>query len=195
MERHLLGVGVQRAMIEKRLIETIRAQFKLDWHGIHGANHWARVRENGLRLAANTGALSNVVELFAFLHDSRRLNDNVDPEHGKRAAAFAGELRERSVIDVSDSDFDLLALACSGHSDGFTDADVTVQTCWDADRLDLGRVGIRPHPFYLCTEAAKSPSVIDWAYSRSLRRTDERKKDSRQASVEHSPLGLTCDSR
>ena len=41
------------------------------------------------------------------------------------------------------------------HSDGRVDADVTVQTCWDADRLDLGRVGKRPDPRLLCTPAAR----------------------------------------
>jgi hypothetical protein len=33
--------------------------------------------------------------------------------------------------------------------------DVTIQTCWDADRLDLGRVGIRPDPARMGTEAGK----------------------------------------
>ena len=39
---------------------------------------------------------------------------------------------------------ELLIEACKYHSDGFTEADITVQTFRDADRLDLGRVGIRP---------------------------------------------------
>lgn len=155
-------------MVDRQLIAVVRGQFKLDWHGIHGASHWSRVRQNGLKLAETTGARVAVIELFAFLHDSRRLNDDLDPEHGSRAVAFARQLREQSIIELSDSDFDLLDLACAKHSDGWTSAEVTVQTCWDADRLDLGRVGIRPHPFYLCTEAAKSPSVIDWAFNRSL---------------------------
>jgi uncharacterized protein len=46
---------------------------------------------------------------------------------------------------------------------------VTVQTCWDADRLDLGRVGKHPHPRYLCTPAARDREVIEWAYRRSVR--------------------------
>jgi uncharacterized protein len=43
-----------------------------------------------------------------------------------------------------------------------------VQTCWDADRLDLGRVGKRPDPRRLCTPAARDRDVIEWAYRRSL---------------------------
>lgn len=50
-----------------------------------------------------------------------------------------------------------------------TTGDVTVQTCWDADRLDLGRVGTRPDRRYLCTIAAKEKATIDWAYERSVR--------------------------
>jgi uncharacterized protein len=160
----------KNSMIEKQLIEVIRQQFKLDWHGIHGSAHWARVRENGLKLAETTGAKAEVVELFAFLHDSRRLNDHTDPLHGMRAAEFAATLRAQGVIALADADFDLLALACTKHSDGLTVADVTVQTCWDSDRLDLGRVGIQPQARYLCTDAARDPSVIGWAYRRSLRR-------------------------
>ena len=83
-------------VIDKKLIKIIRDQFRLDWHGIHGAGHWARVRENGLRLTATTGANEKIVELFAFLHDSRRLHDGPDPEHGERAADFANELREQA---------------------------------------------------------------------------------------------------
>jgi uncharacterized protein len=45
--------------------------------------------------------------------------------------------------------------------------DITVLTCWDADRLDLGRVGIRPAAHRLCTDAARDPAMIEWAYRRS----------------------------
>ena len=75
------------------LIRTIRAQFALDWDEIHGIQHWERVRENGLRLAASTGANPTVVELFAYLHDSRRLDDCEDASHGARAAAYLQTLR------------------------------------------------------------------------------------------------------
>lgn len=38
------------------LIRIIREQYQLPWDGIHGVSHWARVLENGLRLAPLTGA-------------------------------------------------------------------------------------------------------------------------------------------
>jgi uncharacterized protein len=54
------------------------------------------------------------------------------------------------------------------HTDGMVAADPTTQTCWDADRLDLGRVGIRPNAELLCTPAARAPQIIEWAWQRSL---------------------------
>lgn len=155
-------------MITQHLIDIIRNQFALAWTGIHGAPHWTRVRENGLRLAARTGAKSRVVELFAFLHDARRLHDGHDPQHGQRAAHFAKELAG-SAFQLEPADLELLTIACSKHSDGLITGDITVMTCWDADRLDLGRVGNRPRPDLLCTAAARDPAVLEWAYKRSLR--------------------------
>ena len=155
-------------MIDKELVHIIRRQFRLDWSGIHGAPHWARVRENGLRLAELTGAKPRVIELFAFLHDSRRLNDGHDPEHGPRAAQFAQSL-VGIAFELESDDLELLLAACGSHSDGLTVGDITVLTCWDADRLDLGRVGITPDPERLCTTAARDSVILEWALKRSQR--------------------------
>jgi uncharacterized protein len=155
------------SFITKALVEILREQFLLDWQGIHGAPHWARVRRNGLSLSGHTGANVRVVEYFAFLHDCRREHDGHDLEHGHRAAEFAFEIRA-DYLRLDDAEFELLLVACRGHSDGGLEADVTVQTCWDADRLDLGRVGIVPCPTRLCTAAARADAVIDAAYRRSL---------------------------
>ena len=150
------------------LANHIRSQFKLDWEGIHGPSHWARVRAMGLELSLVTGADPLVVELFAWFHDARRLNDGYDPEHGARGAELAGEVRGK-FFEVTDEQFALLQEACRGHSDGHLEADVTVQTCWDSDRLDLGRVGNTPDPRRLCTDAARSPEVRQRAEARSER--------------------------
>jgi uncharacterized protein len=61
----------------------------------------------------------------------------------------------------------MLHYACSFHTGGLTDADPTVQACWDADRLDLGRVYITPDPRYLCTPVAKRTDTIQWADERA----------------------------
>ena len=148
------------------LIQTILEDYQLPWRGVHGITHWARVLENGLRLASSTGAQTQVVVLFAVFHDSKRTNESKDPGHGRRGAEFAKTLNGK-VFDLSDNDFALLEIACAYHTDSLTTGDITVQTCWDSDRLDLGRVGIIPDPRYLCTEAAKQAELLNWANERS----------------------------
>lgn len=155
-------------MISQELMALIEQGFALHLDGIHGKAHWTRVRNNGLRLAEQTGADTKVVELFAFLHDSKRMNDGHDLQHGARAAQWAASLRG-SLLDLPDSEFELLRFACEHHTDGLTEADITIQTCWDADRLDLGRIGIWPNPRRLCTSAAKESAMIDWAVTQSRR--------------------------
>lgn len=147
------------------ILAIVRKQFALPLNGIHGEAHWFRVRENGLRLALETGADIDVVELFALLHDSKRSSNGLDPGHGVRAALFAQELAGYA-IDLPADKLQLLCLACREHDAGFTDGDVTVRTCWDADRLDLWRIRIRPDPRRLCTAAARKPETIRWALSR-----------------------------
>lgn len=149
------------------MIKAIRANYALDWTGIHGIAHWARVYENGMRVGQMTGARMDVVRLFAVFHDSGRLNDGHDPNHGRRGADLARRLRDR-FLQLADEDFELLTFACAHHTSGTKTEDPTVQTCWDADRLDLGRVGIIPNPRRLCTAAARNPDILRWAYRRSL---------------------------
>jgi uncharacterized protein len=152
----------------RQVVRAARERFALDLHGIHGVAHWQRVRENGLRVARHSGADPLIVELFAFLHDCCREDDGSDPGHGERAAEFAASLRG-TLLHLSDDDFDLLFEAIRDHELGRTRGDITVLTCWDADRLDLGRVYRRPNPAYLGTEFARQRSTIEWAYKRSLR--------------------------
>jgi len=148
------------------LVGIVRSRFALDWKGVHGVSHWVRVRENGLLLAERTGARVDVVELFALFHDSQRVNDERDPGHGSRGAAFARSLAG-SVFDLDPEGLELLMEACRGHSDGHMTGDSTVVTCWDADRLDLGRIGIDPDPARLCTDAAREPAMLERALRRS----------------------------
>lgn len=112
----------------RQILKIARQQLRIAWEGAHGASHWARVRDNGLRLAETTGAHVEVVELFALLHDTQRENEYHDPEHGRRAARFAEKLAG-DVFQISSENLKLLVLACEGHSDGHVEADVTVLGC------------------------------------------------------------------
>ena len=148
------------------IVQAILKEYALPLDGIHGVLHWARVLENGLRLSQATGARIEIVRLFAVFHDSRRINEGIDPNHGERGAEFAVKLRGR-LFDLPDDEFILLHRACCGHTHERTHPDITIQTCWDSDRLDLGRVGIMPHPSRLCTELAKRKETIQWADGRA----------------------------
>ena len=155
------------SLLSRQLIAAVRERFVLDWHGIHGVPHWARVRMSGLAIGERIGAGLDVIELFAFLHDSCRENDGRDRAHGLRAVDFAASLRGR-FFDIDDAGFDLLGEACATHSDGQMKADPTVQACWDADRLDLWRVWITTDPRRLATQVARSGEVFAEAKRRSL---------------------------
>jgi uncharacterized protein len=149
----------------KPIIDTILQDYALPLDGPHGVSHWARVLENGLRLAQNNRANIEVVQLFAIFHDARRVNENVDDGHGMRGAELAAKLR--GMFSLSDQDFDILYVACADHTEGKIEGDITVQTCWDADRLDLGRVRIMPEQTKLCTDAAKDRKILKWADGRA----------------------------
>lgn len=147
------------------LLRVILAEYTLHVFGDHGVVHWARVLENGLAVAERSGADRDVVMLFALFHDARRLNEWDDEDHGLRGAMLAHSLRG-TLVHLDDARFELLYEACRLHTEGHTEADVTIQTCWDADRLDLGRVGITPEPSLLCTPAARR--LIRWADTRAV---------------------------
>jgi len=152
--------------VDPRFVKIVLDQFSLPIGGIHGVFHWARVMENGMRLAAECGARLDVVEYFALLHDSRRLDDGLDEYHGARAVQFASAFRN-PWIDLDEEGFVFLEQAMSRHTGGACDGNVTVQVCLDADRLDLERVGIQPDPRWLCTPHAREPETIAWASARA----------------------------
>lgn len=147
-----------------RILSFILERYTLPRRGYHGVVHWARVYENGVRLVASTGADVEIVALFALFHDSCRVNEARDDGHGLRGGELARSLRG-ALVNLEDARFELLHSACSRHTDGLISSNPTIASCWDADRLDLGRVGIRPHPDRLCSNAARD--LLDWADERS----------------------------
>ena len=119
----------------------------------HGLDHWKRVERNALYLAQFNNADKKVLSYFAYLHDVMRENDGRDLGHGPRAAAFI--MKYRDSFPLSDNQFKQLKDACKGHTVGQRPDCITINTCWDADRLDLGRVGITPDSKYLFNAEAK----------------------------------------
>lgn len=153
------------------LLPLIRRQYRLEWDGLHGAPHWARVLENGLHLCAATPTLRrDVVVHFALLHDACRHNDDHDPQHGPRAALFAEQLHHEGHLSLDPEGLALLMEACRTHTGGRIPAHPTVMACWDSDRLDLPRIwGIRVKPERLGTPAARATETIAWATDKAHR--------------------------
>ena len=121
---------------------------------LHGVSHWERVERNGQMLATPDCDLT-VIRLFAYLHDSCRVDDSYDDQHGPRAAKMIVSLRKTLLKDLTDHQFELLQTACYLHTTAHSTGDPTIDVCFDADRLDLGRVGITPDPRKMATKRGK----------------------------------------
>jgi uncharacterized protein len=146
-----------------RLVDAVLERSTGKNSSIHGEDHWKRVGAAGLALLPETPeADPSLVFLFALFHDSMRVNDSIDPMHGPRAAVLARELRG-GPFDLGDEEMKLLAFACEEHTNGKLGKEQTIGVCWDADRLNLWRVGFEPDPRFLSTEAARSEERIAWA--------------------------------
>jgi uncharacterized protein len=128
--------------------------FRCGPHTVHGPDHWQRVLHTGLSLAGDAGADAIVVALFALLHDVCREDDGADPEHGRRAAELIATM-QGDFFQLTLAQLEALQAACRLHTAGKRSLDATIGACWDADRLDLGRVGTTPDPKFMSTAAGR----------------------------------------
>ena len=128
-------------------IQPIIDYVSKDWQlgPIHGIEHWKRVERNGLLLATDE-VNTTVVRLFAYLHDHKRLSDGWDLEHGQRAAENLDNIRQNLLSKLTDEEFCMLRRACLEHSLKERTGIPTIDACFDADRMDLPRVGYKPDP-------------------------------------------------
>lgn len=159
----------------EKLRQILGAQFALGPDSIHGPGHWRRVERFGVRVAELEGAAPEalvIVRLFAVFHDCRRDNESWDPEHGLRGSRMAETLRGKH-FELGDEDFERLRYACAHHTGGMVSDDPAIGACWDADRLDLMRLGVTPNRKLLSTAAAREPRTIDWAWQLVL---EDRRK-------------------
>jgi len=144
-----------------RLVTAARTGAPLADSPTHGEQHWRAVARTGLEIKnADRVVSGRVLFLFALLHDARRFTTEPDPEHGPRAADLAVDLRERAFFSLDDARMALLVEACQLHDTGATSHEPTVGACYDADRLQLTRMGITPDPALLSRPVSRVPSFI-----------------------------------
>jgi uncharacterized protein len=138
----------------------------------HGPRHWKCVALTGLELASrDRGVDLATVIAFAQLHDSQRLNEFHDPQHGPRAAAIASAAIAAGRLpgfDAGTRHASQLVEAIRDHTTSARTADPTIGACWDADRFNLWRVGIEPSVEFISTAAGCTSFVALSAYARSL---------------------------
>ena len=122
---------------------------------MHGLDHWYRVWKNALLLSSGDRSVDmDVVALYALFHDSMRLNDGADIDHGNRAWRLweSYKARNESIVDIfNHRQEELLFEAIVEHSNGLRTTNPTIAICWDADRLDLHRKALWPDARFMST--------------------------------------------
>lgn len=150
-----------------KALDRLRAEaakrFVLGRNSDHGPAHWDAVERNVLCLTLCSDLASDdiaICRLFAIFHDCERANEGYDPEHGHRAAEYIAEYHTVAIRRWIDAErFERLLDAYRFHNDGRTSDDAIIGICWDADRLELPRVGIIPEVRYFSTEQGRRAAL------------------------------------
>ena len=139
----------------KNIINKIQKDTTVKWRTVHGIDHWERVAEYGCIIARHEKLNERILVLFGYFHDCKRHSDGRDPDHGPRAAEYVATFSAEE-LGLSEVDHQRLIIACRHHTYECETKDITIKACWDADRLDIGRIGFRTDPKKLFTRTAKS---------------------------------------
>ena len=140
----------------KELKEYLSSRFVLGSDSLHGPLHWESVLRNGLLIASkNNNIDKEVITLFSYIHDFKRIDEYIDIDHGKRAANSLENLEKLGLLNLRKNQKELLYLAIKDHNKGKISTDLTIGACWDSDRLELDRVGILPNIDFFSTSEGK----------------------------------------
>ena len=166
--------------------------FAHDPYGIHGIAHVARVlvwADFITQAVIDEGrdVDIDIVRWAAVLHDVGRLDDDLDPGHGGRSAAWIEANRGLMGEGLDERQLQALQEVCSRHMQA--DASIPVMTieliCLkDADGLDRVRLGDL-NPMYLRTPHAREAidrarKLMEWT---SLRATRDPWENTREISL------------
>lgn len=153
------------------LIEKLKHHTFFDSH-IHGERHWSHVNHLGMKLAdlmKLNPIQKRCVEVFSWTHDLARKDDNGGNEHAIEGARYFAREVVTLFPDIDEIQIEIIAAAIKYHSDGLCSEEAhhmgffehinvhkedvirIIGCCWDADRLDLIRLGIPPREKYMST--------------------------------------------
>ena len=140
----------------------------------HGRQHWAQVHKLVLALSEQLQLkpwAQACVEVFAWTHELARKNDATEEQHSLESSEYFLRISSRIFPELDTRQRKLIALAIAHHADGTTAwehildkgnpiadledsclADI-LGCCWDADRLDLLRMGVIPESKIMSTSA------------------------------------------
>ena len=128
------------------------AEIHMKANVIHGINHVLRALIYAKIMASKICPQNmNDILLGVILHDIGRRNDGVDQGHPLRGAILAKRLLKDN---WPNADKERILYAIEHHHKGLVTSDPVVGIIWDADRLDLGRVGLKIDTRRLSTIAA-----------------------------------------
>jgi uncharacterized protein len=148
---------------------------------LHGPAHWARVHRFAKALLKREQVpveAETCVLLFAWLHDLAREDDEGTRTHAVDGAAQLDRILPAIGEPLSADQRETVRGAIQYHSDGMVAPEAvaaglfervawppelvarTVGCCWDADRLDLPRVGIAPDPALMSTSSWRDVQVL-----------------------------------
>ena len=85
------------------LLAHLERNFKIDWNGIHGINHWLRVHWFATQVGMRRGADLLVIELFAYLHDCCRVAERGVRLIGSTVAVLLASGRQCGWLWAGDS--------------------------------------------------------------------------------------------
>lgn len=164
--------GISLGTADRELIAQLKGFTFFDSE-LHGPAHWARVHRFGVLLADHMNLSERAlqcVEVFGWVHDLARVDDGGGNQHAIDGAEHAFAVVPELFPVLTEDQLLLVSQAIQYHSDGLTSdgayfqglLDVrgwtedelidTVGACWDADRLDLLRLGVRPSGRYMSTD-------------------------------------------
>ena len=156
--KHTMKLSLKNILTRKACIfrwEDLRffcmSRWPEDLGTTHGVDHWDRVAKFG-RMLYQEGADMDVILAFAYLHDAERMHNGRDINHGKRASGLIDAIRPTQLEALSDEQINKLKRACALHTIEHKTGDITIDICFDADRMDLPRVGITPSPQRMATK-------------------------------------------